>query len=117
MPAATDLDRLEYLLELIELVENDLGGYSRERFLSRRNVYDLTAYRLGTIGETAQRLSDHLKRTKPMVPWLSLYAFRNLVAHDYRSINPERVWVIATENLSELASACRALRDELSDSA
>ena len=84
-------------------------------FLNTKRVHDLAAYRLGTVGETARRLSDNVKAAHPEVPWQSVYAFRNIVVHDYRAIDPKRVWVIATEDLPDLAAACQSLRDALGE--
>jgi uncharacterized protein with HEPN domain len=109
VPAASDLDRAQYLVDLIETVRSEIEGYSRATFLADRQTRDLTAYRLGTIGETAGRLSQTLKNQHPEIPWKAIYAFRHIVVHDYGSVDFDRVWDIASEDLATLASTCEAL--------
>ena len=113
MPFSRDIDRLDYVLELVDLIQSEIEGYSRDEFLKSRSVRDLAAYRLGTVGETAHRLSESLKRQHEGVPWRAIAAFRNIVAHDYPSINSAYVWNIIERDLMEFERACRTLREGL----
>jgi uncharacterized protein with HEPN domain len=113
MPFSRDVDRLDYILELIDLIHSEIEGYSRDEFLKTRSVRDLATYRLGTVGETAHRLSENLKSQQEGVPWRAIAAFRNIVVHDYLSINSAYVWNIIERDLMEFERACRMLRDGL----
>src|SRR5207244_6396111 len=46
------------ILELIERIERQTGGLTREQFLMELDVQDATAYRLLAIGEAAKELGD-----------------------------------------------------------
>ena len=98
---------LDYILELIALVQSDLEHVSDETFMADRNLSDLTAYRLTTVGEYTRRLSEQLKQRHPEIAWHSIYRMRNIVAHHYHKVNKPLVWDIAWNSLDALAIVCR----------
>jgi uncharacterized protein with HEPN domain len=102
-----DAAHLALILELIRLVQEDLAGLSEADFLVNRNLSDLTAYRLSTIGESTHRLSDELKLRHPEIAWSAIYRMRNIVAHHYQRVRRELVWAIAANSLEALAAVCR----------
>ncbi len=54
------------------------------------------------IGEAARRISEELRRAHPEIPWRSMIAQRNVLAHEYGEIKHERMWVLVTEHLPAL---------------
>ena len=54
------------------------------------------------IGEAARRVSSAFKAGHPDIPWQSLIAQRNVIAHEYGEILVERIWRVASERLPEL---------------
>jgi uncharacterized protein with HEPN domain len=102
-----DAARLELILELIDHIERRLEEMTLPRFEQDRDEIDLTAYRLAAIGEATSRLSDGLKQRHPHIPWDAIYGMRNIIAHEYGAVIPERVWNVIGEPLDALATACR----------
>ena len=108
-------DRL-YLIhigECIERVERYLGGGSRDDFMASDLVQDAVLRNLQTMAESTQRLSDGLKAKHPEVNWYQIAGFRNVLAHDYLSVDLERVWLIIERELPGLKRAVKAMRQEL----
>ena len=95
-PFDRNQDRLELILELVDHLQRRLADMTFGTFADDGDERDLTAFRLSVIGENTNKLSDDLKARHPHLPWRQMYAFRNLVAHEYRVVVPERVWVAAT---------------------
>jgi uncharacterized protein with HEPN domain len=52
----------------------------------------LTSFRLSIVGENANKLSAGLKARHNDIPWNRMYAFRNIVSHEYHRLDPELVW-------------------------
>ncbi len=102
-----DAARLELILELIDHIERRLKEMTLARFAQDRDEVDLTAYRLAAIGEATSRLSSGLKRRHPHIPWDAIYGMRNIIAHEYGAVIPERVWNVIGEPLDALAAVCR----------
>jgi uncharacterized protein with HEPN domain len=109
MTARFDRDFLifEQILEMIGHIDRRLQDMSEAAFVRDQDEVDLTAYRLQVIGEATRKLSDVAKSRHPEIDWASIYAMRNIIAHDYGSIVPARVWLVADRELEPLAAACR----------
>jgi len=69
---------------------------------------DLTAYRIAAIGEATRALPDDLRARHPDIPWRAIYDMRNIIAHDYGAIVPERVWNVTQGALDALRQVCAA---------
>ena len=63
------------------------------------------------IGELAGKFSDaYVQKTKPQMDWRAIKNMRNMFAHDYGSMDKDRIWQTATEDVSALKAYCeRAL--------
>jgi len=81
-------------------------------FTQRRRFEDLLADRmlraaversLEIIGEAARRLSSETRDNYPDIPWRSIIALRNIIAHEYGEIRYEKIWIICTNLLPDLA--------------
>ena len=54
------------------------------------------------IGEAARRVSEEFRNAHPEIPWRSMIAQRNVLAHEYGEIKQERMWLLVTEHLPTL---------------
>lgn len=104
----TDIGHLELIVELIDHIERRLSKISEAVFEADKDEIDLTAYRLQTIGETTNKLTASLKGRHPEINWPAIYAMRNIIAHQYRSLRARNVWNVAMNSLAPLAAVCRA---------
>lgn len=102
-----DVVRLETMLTVIASLDRRLSDVTYDRFTEDDDERDLAAFRLSVIGENAHKLSDALKARHPGIPWREMYAFRNLVSHDYMMIVPRFVWAAAQE-LDAIRAMCTA---------
>ena len=107
MPDAAPIDSLLDILELIERIERQTGGLTREAFLQDPDIQDETAYRLLAIGEAAKDLDDDLKSRHPHTPWREILGMRNILAHEYFTRESEIIWETIKSGLPELAAVCR----------
>ena len=108
MSDTAPIDSLLDILELIERIQRQTGGLTRETFLQDTDVQDATAYRLLAIGEAAKDLDDDLKSRHPYIPWRQLLGMRNILAHEYFTRESEIIWETLRAGLPELAAVCRA---------
>ena len=61
------------------------------------------------IGEAANHVTESFKARHPHIPWKSIIAQRNILAHEYGEILVERIWRVATEKIPELIKAIEPL--------
>ena len=102
-----DIDHLELMIELIDAIDRRLDGHSRDDFLTDRDESDLTAFRLGHIGEAAGKLSREIRDRHPDIKWNSICGMRNIIVHNYGAIIPELLWKVSTQDLDALRAVCQ----------
>ena len=64
------------------------------------------------IGELVGHLSDEFKASRPQIPWRQIKALRNIIAHNYASIDAETAWEIVETDIPVIRDFCT---DELYD--
>jgi uncharacterized protein with HEPN domain len=57
---------------------------------------------LEIVGEAARRVSETYRQAHPEIPWQSIIAQRNVLAHEYGEIKHELIWKVATIRIPEL---------------
>ena len=79
-----------------------LAGTSYGEFLANLQLRRAIERDLEIFGEAARRLSDGFRETYPGVPWREVIGLRNILAHDYGNVLPDRVWATASDELEGL---------------
>ena len=64
--------------------------------------YNACVTLLIAIGEESKSIEEGLKLEFPNINWKAIAGMRNIMAHNYRGIDPEMVFEIIAENLSTL---------------
>lgn len=59
------------------------------------------------IGELASHLSEVFKAEYAQIPWNEMRGIRNLMAHQYHSVDYEIIWNTACQDIPELAAFCQ----------
>lgn len=97
------------IIRAAEAVADDIAGLGLETYLQVRQIRSAVERELEIIGEAARRLSESFRQAHPEIPWPSIIAQRNVLAHQYDKIGHARVWTVASKRLPELAAALRPL--------
>jgi len=105
----TDLQRIRHMLLHCEQIEKSLlrhhGEY--EAFLDDHEFYNSICMDILQIGELSGGLSPAFRAiSSDKVPWVSIRAVRNIVAHAYETVNSARLWEIATDDIPALKRFC-----------
>lgn len=98
-------------LESIGLIQSYIAGYDLPGFLADRRTQDAVIRNLEIIGQALKDFGiDELARRSPDVPWRTIAAMRNLLAHEYMGVDAVMVWDTVTGKLGELQSALKPLQ-------
>ena len=98
-----DYALLSLMLETIEkifLFTSDLSG--ADEFEKDIESFDASFLNFITLGACISKISIELRNSNPQIEWSKIYAFRNVIAHDYFGILPEEVWEIIKKDLPKL---------------
>lgn len=91
-------DMRQAACEIGEMIE----GVGYDEFASGKVVRYAVERQILVIGEAAKRVSSTFQDAHPEIPWSSIVAQRNILAHEYGEILVERVWRVAAERVPEL---------------
>lgn len=104
-----------YILTILKSIEK-VQIYSQpytsadEMFKSNDQLtYNAVCHLLLAIGEESKKIEDSLKEEVAIVSWDAITGLRNRLAHDYRGIDANLVYHIATNELEPLKQACISL--------
>lgn len=79
-------------------------------------VLDAVLHNIEVIGEAAGRLSEGIKERTSEIPWKKIKGMRNIVAHEYFSVDADVVWRTVDEHLNPLLEVIETLLAEMDDS-
>jgi uncharacterized protein with HEPN domain len=107
-------------LELITKISAEactfVEGLSKEAFLGDRRTQQAVIMNLQIAGEGVRKLlskQESLDTKYPDVPWRSIRAMRNRIAHGYYELNLDIVWDTVTQSLPTLISQLETIRRDL----
>ena len=84
-----------YLLDIFESARLSVSyvvGKTKEEFLVDTLLQDAVLRRLAVIGEAARRTSAATQARLPDLPWKQMIGMRNIVIHQYESVDWGIVW-------------------------
>lgn len=78
-----------------------------EELLSANNQMNFNASNtlLIAIAEETKKIAKELQQTEPSIYWKNIADMRNILAHDYRGVDPEIVFDVIHNKLPELKDA------------
>jgi len=96
-------------------IDMALAGYDLEMFASQRDTKAAVERYLEIIGEAAKHVPADIRTRYPQVNWRQAAGMRDVLAHDYPSIDIEVLWYTATQMVPAMAEILREiLREEAS---
>ena len=107
-----DMQRLEHILDYCDDIDYQLVkiGRSYESFMADRGCQYAMAFCILQIGELAGKLSSELREdSSNAVRWNEIRGMRNIVVHDYGSIDLDIVWDVVNHDIPGLKSFCEQM--------
>ncbi len=89
------------MLLSIQRIQEYVEGMDYPSFKKNYMKVDAVVRNLEIIGEAVKNVPQHVKDKYPDLPWKKMYNLRNMVSHEYFTIDYEIIWNIATKNLPE----------------
>jgi uncharacterized protein with HEPN domain len=96
-----DLTYIEQIIQAISKVEN-YTFEGKEYFISSSLVQDAVIRNIEIIGEIAKRVSPDFKATHYDIPWRKMAGIRDVLIHDYDSIDLDIVWNVVESELPKI---------------
>ena len=84
------------------LINKFLDGVDYDGFMVNDEKKRAVTQTLANIGELCGVLSDKAKAQYSNVPWVAIRKTRNVIAHDYESVNFAFIWQSAKDDIPNL---------------
>lgn len=86
-----ETDLLLDILESIEAVEK-YTSHGRMIFDSDELIQVWVVHHLQIIGEACRMMPKEIQDGEPNIPWKGIIGMRNILVHQYHSIDPDIIW-------------------------
>lgn len=100
--------RVEDMLEAIDRITGYVDGMTVTAFLADNRTQDAVLRNLEVLGEAAKRVPFHIQHRHDGVPWSRIADMRNILVHEYHSVDPAIVLDTARNDLPPLVAPLRA---------
>ena len=104
--------RVEDMLEAIERIRRYTDGMDDRHFVADDRTVDAVVRNLEIIGEAAKRVPPQISERHPDIPWSRMTEMRNILVHEYHSVDPSIIFDAARHDLPPLLGPLRALLNE-----
>ena len=112
-PRQRDLVKCEDMRIYAERAGQFLGSRSLEEFQNDEMVQAAVVRCVEVIGEAARLVSEDTRKRSPEIPWPLITGMRNVLAHEYGTVDLDEVYDVVVEQLPDLLGHLRALIAEL----
>jgi uncharacterized protein with HEPN domain len=107
-----DRGYLSDIRDCIDRIE-DYTRDGRDAFMASTLIQDGVVRNFEVIGEAAKRLTPALTQTRPEIPWRRVAGFRDVLIHQYQSIDLYIIWNVVEHELPDLKRAVAVLLAQL----
>ena len=103
-----DLNILEHVIRYCGQIDETILRFGNdEKIFASDMVYqNAVALCLLQIGELAGHWSESYRAAHLDIPWRQIKALRNIIAHNYGSVDAETAWEIVQEDIPALRQHC-----------
>lgn len=115
-PLERDRHLLSQILEYCSKIERTVArfGCDQNVFEHDEDYIDSVSMNLLQIGECAGKLSaEFIQDSKPRMDWRAIKNMWNMFAHNYSSMDIDRIWDTAIDDVPELKMFCKEMLHHL----
>ena len=101
-----------YLLDILDAARHALEFVSEMEFDTFYASYlhqSAVIRQLEIIGEATKRISKAFRSAHPGIPWRKMAGMRDIMIHEYESVDAEQVWKVLREDLPPLIARLEAI--------
>jgi uncharacterized protein with HEPN domain len=101
-----DQERLRDIKDAIAAIHGHLARAREQREADDRAMLgDALLFQFVVVGEAVKNLTPETRESEPQIPWADIAGLRDLIAHEYFSIEIDRVLAIVERDLPPLEQA------------
>ncbi len=109
------LSSLEDILESIAAIKAFVKGVSLPAFKKNRMMADAVLRNVEIIGEAAKNIPPTVRSSHPGIPWKRIIGLRNIVIHQYATVDLDIIWKIIKGNLPGVEPKLKEIMDGMEE--
>ena len=94
-----DKDRLQHILEAIDVLQGGAQKYSLEQIEKDSILYFGFVKQVEIIGEAVYMLTKEFRESHPDIEWDAIEGMRHVLVHGYYEISPDKIWNVIEKDL------------------
>lgn len=106
-----------YIIHISECIQR-IETYTQDGkdvFMQTQMVQDAVIRNFEILGEATKRISAEFRLIYPDVPWRNMAGFRDVLIHNYISVDLDVIWEIIQADLPDLSNKIKAILQELTE--
>ena len=104
---------LSDIVDACDAIESFISGLDKDSVLNNDLVLSAVTRKFEIIGEASSKLSAEIREGHPEIDWRAVIGFRNILAHQYFSSNPDIIWEAASQRVGILKQQVQAILRQL----
>lgn len=101
--------RVEDMLEALERIARYVEGMTAKDFVGSEISQDAVIRNLEILGEASKRIPNFIIQAHPDIPWSRIHDMRNILVHEYHSVDPEIILDAAHNDLPPLVEPLKEI--------
>lgn len=101
------------MIEACGKIREYIKNTSKEEFATRKESYDAVCMQFSHLGEQVNHLQDSPDRVIQHFPddvdWSGLKGLRNQIDHNYVSIEPQKIWEFANQEIKKIETTLKSI--------
>lgn len=91
------------------MIQKSFFGNSYEKFENNRIYQNAILTPVTQIGELVKRLPIEFRTEYNQIPWKNIAGMRDIVVHNYDTIDKAILWSVADEEIDKLKDFCKEM--------
>ena len=104
---------IQRMLDTCKKIQEYIKNTSQKEFMTQKESYDAICMQFSHLGEQIKHLQESPERVIQHFPddidWPGLKGLRNQIDHNYISIDPQKIWKFANEEIQGLEVALKKI--------
>ncbi|MBU1165255.1 DUF86 domain-containing protein [Patescibacteria group bacterium] len=102
---------IDDIKDAVSKIDKYSKGLSFDKFNKNNLVIDAVVRNLEVIGEAAKNVPTDFKNEHKDIPWNKIAGMRNIIAHEYFSVDLEILWQTVQQDIPELKKLINKIKN------
>lgn len=101
--------RIEDILDAVRRIQAYTADMTADQFREDRKTIDAVVRNIEIIGEAARHVPREIQKASPRVAWPQMRGMRNVMIHEYDTVDVDIVWQTIQEDLPSIVGPLERL--------